>query len=58
MGLYKLDGKHIDILKWLIEDQIEELKAEEKVWGDNNSECIKDCRTILRRLKKPVKIEK
>lgn len=58
MGLYKLDGQHIDILKCLIEDRIEELKAEEKVWGDSNSEYIKECRTILRRLKKSVKIEK
>ena len=58
MGLYKLDGQHIDILMCLVEDRIEELKAEEKVWGYNNSEWIKECRTILRRLKKSVKIEK
>lgn len=58
MGLYKLDGKHVDTLVWLIEDQIEELKAEEKVLGIKNSEYIKECRTILRRLKKSVKIEK
>jgi len=58
MGLYKLDGQHVDILKCLIEDRIEELKAEEKVWGNNNSECIKECRTILRMLRKSVKIEK
>ena len=58
MELYKLDGHHIDILKCLVENRIEDLKAEEKVWGDNNSEWIKECRTILRRLRKPVKIEK
>lgn len=58
MGLYKLDGQQIDILFSLVEDKIEDLKAEEKVWGDNNSDWIKECRTILRRLKKPVKIEK
>ena len=58
MGLYKLDGKHVDTLMWLIEDQIEELKAEEEVLGIKNSEYIKECRTILRRLKKSVKIEK
>jgi len=38
MELYKLDGQHIDVLKCLVENRIEELKAEEKVWGDNNSE--------------------
>ena len=58
MGLYKLDGQHIDILMCLVENRIEELKAEEKVCGDNNSDWIKECRTILRRLRKPVKIEK
>lgn len=58
MGLYKLDGQHVDILKCLIEDQIEELKEEKKVWGYDNSEYIKECKTILRRLRKPVKIEK
>ena len=58
MGLYKLDGQQIDILFSLVEDKIEDLKAEEKVWGYNNSEYKKVCRTILRRLNKPVKIEK
>ena len=58
MGLYKLDGQQIDILISLVEDKIEDLKAEQKVWGYDNSEYIKECRTILRRLKKSVKIEK
>ena len=58
MGLYKLDGQHIDTLKCLVEDKIEDLKSEQKVWGYDNSEYIKECRTILRRLKKSVKIEK
>lgn len=58
MGLYKLEGQHIDVLISLVEDKIEDLKADAKVWGDNNSDWIKECRTILRRLKKPVKIEK
>ena len=58
MGLYKLDGPHIDTLICLVEDKIEDLKAEQKVWGYDNSEYIKECRTILRRLKKSVKIEK
>ena len=58
MGLYKLEGQHIDVLISLVEDKIEDLKADAKVWGDNNSDLIKECRTILRRLKKPVKIEK
>ena len=58
MGLYELEGQHIDVLISLVEDKIEDLKADAKVWGDNNSDWIKECRTILRRLKKPVKIEK
>ena len=41
MGLYKLDGQQIDILISLVEDKIEDLKAEEKVWGYDNSEYIK-----------------
>lgn len=58
MGLYNLDGQQIDILISLVEDKIEDLKAEEKVWGYDNSEYIKVCRTIRRSLKKSVKIEK
>ena len=58
MGLYNLDGQQIDILFSLVEDKIEDLKAEQKVWGYDNSEYIKVCRTILRRLRKSVKIEK
>lgn len=58
MGLYKLDGQQIDILISLVEDKIEDLKAEQKVWGYDNSEYIKVCRTILRSLRKSVKIEK
>ena len=58
MGLYKLDGQHVHILMCLLEDEIEECKADAKIWGDNNSDWIKECRTIIRRLKKSVKIEK
>ena len=58
MSMYNLDGKHIDTLWWLVKDQIEELKAEEKIWNEDNTEHIKMCREILKRFRKPIKIEK
>lgn len=58
MSLYNLDGQHIDTLWWLVKDRIEELKAEEKNWNEDNTEHIKMCREILKRFRKPIKIEK
>lgn len=54
-NLYKLDGQHIDMLWCLVEDRIEELKSEEKIWNEDNTEHIKMCREILKRFNKPIK---
>ena len=54
-NLYKLDGQHIDTLWCLVEDRIEELKSEEKIWNEDNTEHIKMCKEILKRFKKPIK---
>ena len=54
-NLYNLDGEHIDVLWCLVEDRIEELKSEEKIWNEDNTEHIKMCREILKRFNKPIK---
>ena len=58
MSMYNLDGEHIDMLWCLVEDRIEELKSEEKIWNEDNTEHIKTYKEILKRFNKPIKIEK
>ena len=55
MSMYNLDGEHIDMLWCLVEDRIEELKSEEKIWNEDNTEHIKTCKEILKRFNKPIK---
>ena len=55
MSMYNLDGEHIDMLWCLVEDRIEELKSEEKIWNEDNTEQIKMCKEILKRFNKPIK---
>ena len=55
MSMYNLDGEHIDMLWCLVENRIEELKSEEKIWNEDNTEQIKTYKEILKRFNKPIK---